>query len=152
MIKKSKVDIVYYLPNRKSPIAYSTIYTAKLLIILAEIFSSIQSVFYSVYRNQDAKNVLEKFIKNGYANEQAINFFNYQIFARNYLPVFFNPNEEYEILLANSPWINTIEKITEILEFNWEFGSRKWKFKVPIYDALNDLFGIKKSDVKLVHD
>lgn len=147
-----KGDVKYYLPNKKKPIAYSTIYTAKLLIILSEIFGSIQSVFYAVYINQEAKNVLEKFIKNGYGNEQAINFFNYQIFAQNHLPFFFNPNEEYEILLVNSPWINTIEKVKEIIESYWECGVRKWEFKLPIYDALNDLFGIKKLDVKLIND
>lgn len=138
-----KSDIAYYLPNRKKPIAYSTIFTAKLLVILSEISNSIYSVYRTVYRSQEAKNVLEKYINKGYGQERASNFFNNQIFLQNYIPLFFQPGEEYSILLANSPLINTIEKVKEIIEFHWECGKREWKWKVPFCDFLYYLFGIR---------
>lgn len=121
--------MLYFLPNRKKPIAGSTIYTAKLLIILSEIFFSINSVFKAVYRSQEAKNVLEKYIDKGYGEKEAAEFFNNQIFIRLRLPIFFLPDEEYGLLLANSPWINTIEQVKERIEFKYEGTARIWKIK-----------------------
>lgn len=129
MGKNNKGDVAYYLPNIKSPIAYSTIYTAKLLIILSEIFGSINSVFKAIYRSQEAKSVLEKYIDKGYGEEIASRFFNNQLFQKSHLPLMYYNDEEYELLLVNSPWLNTIEQIKDRIEFHYENGNRVWKLK-----------------------
>lgn len=130
-----KGDIYYYLPNRKSPIAYSTIYTAKLLIILSEIFGSINSVFKAIYRSQEAKYVLEKYIDKGYGKEIASKFFSNQLFHKSHVPIMYVNDEEYEVLLANSPWLYIIDQIKDRIEFHYENGNRIWTLK-------NDLLGL----------
>lgn len=72
---KSKGDIHWMVPGKKKPIAYSTKATSDLIVILAETNETIVDVYNAINYDQDAKNILQKYIDLGYGNETAREWF-----------------------------------------------------------------------------
>ena len=70
-MKKSKGDVYWMVPNKKKPIAYSTKATSDLIVILAETNETIVDVYNAINYDQDAKEILKKYIDLGYGNEIA---------------------------------------------------------------------------------
>ena len=68
MRRKSKGDVEYYVTNRKKPIAYSTVATSDLIVVLAQEYETITDVYNAINYDQDAKDVLQKYIDLGYGD------------------------------------------------------------------------------------
>lgn len=65
-MKKSKGDVEWRLPSKKRPIAYSTVATQDLIVMLAQDYETITDVYKAINYDEDAKNVLQKYIDAGY--------------------------------------------------------------------------------------
>ena len=65
---KSKGDVSYTVPNKKKPIAYSTVATSDLIVVLAQDYETITDVYNAINYDQDAKDVLQKYIDLGYGD------------------------------------------------------------------------------------
>ena len=74
---KNKGDVHWYVPNKKKPIAYSTKAASDIIGLLAEDFETIQDVCDAINYDQEAKDVLQKYIDLGYGNEIAREWFKY---------------------------------------------------------------------------
>ena len=74
---KNKGDVHWYVPNKKKPIAYSTKAASDIIGLLAEDFETIQDVYDAINYDQEAKDVLQKYIDLGYGNEIAREWFKY---------------------------------------------------------------------------
>lgn len=74
---KRKGDVHWFIPNKKKPIAYSTVATSDLIGLLAEDFETIQDVYDAINYDVEAKEILQKYIDLGYGNEIAKNWFRY---------------------------------------------------------------------------
>ena len=74
---KSKGDVVYILPGKKRPIAYSTIAASNLISALAQDMpnATIQEVHDAINYDIEAKNVLKIYIEKGYGSVIAKTFF-----------------------------------------------------------------------------
>jgi len=70
-------DVAYYVPKRKTPIAYSTKAASDLIGILSEDGGTIQDVRNAIGYDQEAKKVLDEYIKRGYGGTIARDFFRY---------------------------------------------------------------------------
>ena len=79
MMTKAKIkgDVHWYIPNKKKPIAYSTVATSDLIGLLAEDFGTIQDVYDAVTYDVEAKEILQKYIDLVYGNEIARQWFKY---------------------------------------------------------------------------
>ena len=67
-MKKSKGDVEWRLPNKKKPIAYSTVATQDLIVMLSQDYETIVDVYNAINYDQDAKDVLQKYIDLGYGD------------------------------------------------------------------------------------
>lgn len=74
-MKRSKGDVMYTVPNKKKPIAYSTVATQDLIVILAQDYETISDVYNAINYDQDAKDVLKKYIDLGYGDVIAREWF-----------------------------------------------------------------------------
>lgn len=74
---KSKGDVQWFVPNRKRPIAYSTIATKQLIGLLSEDYYTINDVHNAINYDPEAKDILQKYIDAGYGNEVAREWFEY---------------------------------------------------------------------------
>ena len=74
---KNKGDFHWFVPNKKKPIAYSTVATKQLIGLLAEDHETIQDVYNAINYDQEAKDILQKYIDLGYGNETASEWFKY---------------------------------------------------------------------------
>lgn len=74
-MKRSKGDVMYTVPNKKKPIAYSTVATQDLIVILAQDYETISDVYNAINYDQDAKDVLKKYIDLGYGGVIAREWF-----------------------------------------------------------------------------
>ena len=74
---KIKGDVSWTVPNKKKPIAYSTVATSNLIGLLAEDFETIQDVYDAITYDVEAKKILQKYIDLGYGNEIARQWFKY---------------------------------------------------------------------------
>ena len=72
---KSKGDVSWYLPNRKTPIAYSTKAASDIIVVLAADGGTIQDVYDSIIYDREAREILKKYIDKGYGNVIAKEFF-----------------------------------------------------------------------------
>jgi N12 class adenine-specific DNA methylase len=70
-------DVQYYVPGKKTPIAYSTISDRDLLSVLAEDnpTATISELRSYINYSEDAKRIIDAYIANGYGNENAKQFF-----------------------------------------------------------------------------
>ena len=77
MAKRSrKGDVEWYVPGRKTPIAYSTKATSDLIAVLAlEHGGTIHEVQAHITYNQEAKAVLQAYIDRGYGEQIAAEWF-----------------------------------------------------------------------------
>ena len=74
-MKKAKGDVAYRLPKKKKPIAYSTKATSDLIVVLAQEYSTITDIYNAINYDQDAKDILQKYIEAGYGNAIAREWF-----------------------------------------------------------------------------
>jgi predicted metal-dependent RNase len=74
-MKKTKGDVAYRLPKKKKPIAYSTKATSDLIVVLAQEYETITDVYHAINYDQDAKDVLKKYIDLGYGDVVAREWF-----------------------------------------------------------------------------
>lgn len=74
-MSKSEGDVHWMVPKRKRPIAYSTKATSDLIAVLSQDYETITDVYNAINYNQEAKDVLQKYIKAGYGNVVAKEWF-----------------------------------------------------------------------------
>lgn len=74
-MRKLKGNVEWRIPKRKTPIAYSTKATNDLIVTLAQDYETITDVYNAVNYDQDAKDILQKYIALGYGNEIAREWF-----------------------------------------------------------------------------
>lgn len=74
-MRRSKGDVEYRLPNKKKPIAYSTKATSDLIAVLAQDYETIFDVYNAINYDEDAKDVLQKYIDLGYGDVIAREWF-----------------------------------------------------------------------------
>lgn len=74
-MKRSRGDVEYRIPKKKKPIAYSTKATSDLIVVLAQDYETISDVYNAVNYDQDAKDVLKKYIDLGCGNVIAREWF-----------------------------------------------------------------------------
>lgn len=75
---KPKGDVSWYKPKSKAnskPIAYSTVATNDLIVILSQIYDTIEDVYKAINYDQEAKEIMEKYINLGYGNYIARDYF-----------------------------------------------------------------------------
>lgn len=77
MARKSKGDVSWHVPGRKTPIAYSTKATSDLIAVLAEQGGTIREVQSRINYDQEAKAVLQAYIDRGYGDTEARQWFKY---------------------------------------------------------------------------
>ncbi len=75
--RKSKGDVEWCIPGRKTPIAYSTRATSDLIAALAEQGGTIREVQSRINYDQEAKAVLQAYIDRGYGDVEARRWFKY---------------------------------------------------------------------------
>ena len=75
MNKKLKGDVTWYVPNKKKPVAYSTVASQDLIILLAQENETIVDVYNAINYDEEAKAVLQKYIDLGYGNITAREWF-----------------------------------------------------------------------------
>lgn len=73
--RKPKGDVEWIIPKQKTPIAYSTKATSDLIAVLSQDYETITDVYNAINYDQDAKDVLQKYIKAGYGNVVAKEWF-----------------------------------------------------------------------------
>jgi hypothetical protein len=74
---KRKGDVHWFVPNKKKPIAYSTVATSDLIGLLSQECETIQNVYDAINYDEEAKEILQKYIDLGYGNEVAREWFRY---------------------------------------------------------------------------
>ena len=74
-MRKSKGDVEWRIPKRKTPIAYSTKATSDLIVVLSQDYTTITDVYNAINYDQDAKSILQTYISLGYGNEIARKWF-----------------------------------------------------------------------------
>ena len=75
MKNRPKGDVEWYAPNRKKPIAYSTIATSEYIVMLAQNGGTIKDIYEKIAWYEDAKSILEKYIQLGYGEKIAAEWF-----------------------------------------------------------------------------
>ena len=74
-MRKSKGDVTWYVSNKKKPIAYSTVASQDLIVLLAQENETIIDVYNAINYDEEAKAVLQKYIDLGYGNVIAREWF-----------------------------------------------------------------------------
>lgn len=74
---KNKGDVHWFVPNKKKPIAYSTLAVKHIIGLLSEELNTIQDVYDAILYDPEAKAILQKYIDLGYGNETAREWFVY---------------------------------------------------------------------------
>ena len=72
-----KGDVLWLIPGRKKPIAYSTRATSDLIAVLAEDGGTISEIQPRINYDEDAKAVLQAYIDRGYGDIEAKQWFKY---------------------------------------------------------------------------
>ncbi len=68
-------DVHWRIPGRKTPIAYSTKAASDLIVVLAQTHTTIQEVHDAINYDMEARKVLAAYIKKGYGNAIAREYF-----------------------------------------------------------------------------
>ena len=74
-MKINKLPVSWYMPSKKKPFAYSTVTTNDLIVMLSKQYSTIEDVYEAINYDNEAKDILFNFIKNGYKDYIAYDFF-----------------------------------------------------------------------------
>lgn len=75
---KPKGSVSWYEPKSKAnskPIAYSTMSTSDLIVRLSQIYDTIEDVYKEINYDQEAKEVMKKYIDLGYGSYIARDYF-----------------------------------------------------------------------------
>lgn len=72
--RRWKGDVSWYVPGRKTPIAYSTKAASDLIVVLGEDGATIQEVHDRITYDLEAREVLHKYIEKGFG-DVAVNAF-----------------------------------------------------------------------------
>lgn len=75
---KPKGDVSWRKPKSKinsKPIAYSTEATNDLIVILSQMYDTIEDVYKAINYDQEAKEIMKKYIDLGYGNYIARDYF-----------------------------------------------------------------------------
>lgn len=67
--------VSWYVPNRKRPIAFSTVGSNNLIVALSKQYNTIQDVHDAINYDMDAKAVLLEYINRGFGDEIARQWF-----------------------------------------------------------------------------
>lgn len=74
--RKLKGDVLWYIPKKKKPIAYSSKAASDLIVLLAEETNgTIKEVYEQINYDQEAKKVLKAYTDNGFGNIVAKEWF-----------------------------------------------------------------------------
>lgn len=73
--RNSKGDVAWYIPGRKTPIAYSTKAASDLIVVLGEDGATIQEVHDRIAYDVEAREVLRKYIDKGLGGVAARSLF-----------------------------------------------------------------------------
>ena len=73
--RRRKGDVEWYIPGRKTPIAYSTKAASDLIVVLSQDGATIQEVRDHITYDVEAREILEVYIKKGYGQTVAREFF-----------------------------------------------------------------------------
>lgn len=73
--RRSKGDVAWYIPGRKTPIAYSTKAASDLIALLAQGGGTIREVCGRITYDVEACQVLSAYIRKGYGEVVAQSFF-----------------------------------------------------------------------------
>jgi hypothetical protein len=73
--RKIKGDVVWTIPTRKKPIAYSTRATSDLIVALAEDGSTIREIYQNINYDREAKDIMQKYIELGFGDTVAKTMF-----------------------------------------------------------------------------
>ena len=73
--KKSKGDIYWYLPNKKRPIAYSTVAASETVEVFSRKYRTVQDVYNALYYPFPEKEILKLYIDAGYGDAIASELF-----------------------------------------------------------------------------
>lgn len=68
MSKKIRGDVGWYVPGRKKPIAYSSRATSDLIVALADDGSTIREIYENINFDEDAKDIMQKYVKLGFGD------------------------------------------------------------------------------------
>ena len=68
-------DVSWRVPNKKRAIGYSTKATSDLIVLLSQDGSTIQEVYDKINFDVDGKRVLQEYIRRGYGNVVARDWF-----------------------------------------------------------------------------
>lgn len=74
-MRKSKGNVEWTVPNKKKPIAWSTTATSDLIVALSQNYETIADVYNAINYDEDAKEILQKYIDLGYGNVIAKEWF-----------------------------------------------------------------------------
>jgi len=72
---KAKGDVAWYVPKRKTPLVWSTTSASDLISLLSTEYETIRDVYNAITYDQEAKEVLKKYIEKGYGETIAKYFF-----------------------------------------------------------------------------
>lgn len=75
---KPKGDVSWCKPKSKinsKPIAYSTVATNDLIVILSQMYDTIEDIYKAINYDQEAKEIMKKYIDLGYGNYIARDYF-----------------------------------------------------------------------------
>lgn len=73
--RRSKGDVAWHIPGRKTPIAYSTKAASDLIVALGEDGATIQEVHDRITYDLEAREVLRKYIEKGFGGVAVNTFF-----------------------------------------------------------------------------
>lgn len=73
--RRRKGDVSWYVPGRKTPIAYSTKAANDLIVVLGEDGATIQEVHDRITYDLEAREVLRKYIEKGFGGVAVNTFF-----------------------------------------------------------------------------
>lgn len=74
--KKAKGDVMWVLPGKKKPFAYSTKAASDLIVLFAQEHDTVQQVHDAINYDYEAKAILQVFIDAGYGNSIMKNMVN----------------------------------------------------------------------------
>jgi len=68
-------DVLWFIPNHRKPIAYSTKSCSDLIIMMSQNNKTIKDIFEQINYDMEAKNVLKQYIKYGFRDVVAKDIF-----------------------------------------------------------------------------
>lgn len=73
--RRRKGDVEWYIPSRKTPIAYSTKAASDLIVVLSQDGATIQEVYNRITYDVEARKILKIYIEKGYGQAIAREYF-----------------------------------------------------------------------------